>query len=94
MFKKKSTPRGFRHIWGYRGVWNEQKIAPRTWKFRFVASKGKKSSTYGSFRKGFNVTWKINAIQKATKTGKGKYQTIMTGTKKQLRTGYKRARMH
>lgn len=88
MKRGKGVPKNFRHIWGYRGVWSEKKIAPRKWKINFRASKGKKSNSLGNFKKGFKIHWKINADQYAVKTGKGTYQTNMIGTKTMIHSGY------
>ena len=81
-----ATPKGYKHIWGYHGVWKERKISPKSWVFTFDASKGKKAKSYGSFKPGYRVKWKINAIQEAVKTGKGTYQTKMKGYKKLIST--------
>jgi hypothetical protein len=86
-YKKNATPKGYKHIWGYHGVWKERKTSPSNWSFTFDASKGKKSKSYGSFKPGFRVKWKINAIQEAIKTGKGSYQTKMKGIKRLIKTG-------
>lgn len=88
--KPKGTPTGYKHIWGYRGIWKETKKTPTTWKINFTATKNKKSKGYGKFRKGFKVHWKIIADQYAIKTGKGTYQTKMIGTKKLISTGNKK----
>lgn len=83
-YNKRGVPSRFRHVWGYKGVWDETKIRPRLWRFRFRASKGKKSKSYGNFGKGTTGAWKINGIQYIKKTGKGKYQTDFKGYKRPL----------
>lgn len=82
---RNGVPKGYKHIWGYRGVWKEQKQRKGLWKFTFKATKGKKSKSYGNFGKGTKGAWKINGIQYIKKTGKGKYQTVLVGTKKPLK---------
>lgn len=47
----------------------------------------------GSFGIGTKGAWKINGIQYITKTGKGKYQTKLIGTKKPLKFYIKRPRI-
>jgi hypothetical protein len=84
-YKKKAVGKGFRHIWKYNGKWDETKIRPGLWKFKFRASKGKRSKRYGSFGKGTKGAWYIKGIQYIEKTGKGKYQTTLIGTKKPLK---------
>lgn len=81
----KGVPKGFRHIWGYHGKWDEKKIRPGKWKFKFTATKGKRSKSYGSFGKGTTGAWDIEGKQYIKKVGKGKYQTILYGTKKPLK---------
>lgn len=91
-YRRKGTPKGFKHIWKYLGRWNERKTGPRTWNISFRATKRKKAGRYGRFRKGFKVAWRIRAIQRATKTGKGTYQTHMKGTKTLISTKSPRKR--
>lgn len=80
--KRKGVPTGYKHNWTYRGHWSEKKIAPKTWKVTFKATKKTKAGRGGP-KKGFRVQWKFyNVKQKAIKTGKGQYQTILTGIKK------------
>lgn len=89
--KSRSVPKGYRHLWTYqKGLWDERKTQSGKWKFDYRVTKKKKSRNYGKFRKGFKIKWKINAIQYATKTGKGTYKTRMIGTKVPLAAGYKR----
>lgn len=83
---KKGVPSGFRHKWSYlKSLWNEKKVRPGLWKFNWKATKRKRSRKWGNFGKGTKGAWKINAIQYIVKTGKGKYQTKMIGTKKPLK---------
>ena len=55
--KSKGVPPGYREIWGYRGRWDERKIRKGLWKFRFRATKRRKSKSYGSFGKGTKGVW-------------------------------------
>lgn len=89
-YKRKGVPKGFKHIWKYKGVWNEKKTRPGLWRFTFRATKGKKASRMGSFGVGTKGAWKINAVQYIKKTRKGQYQTKMVGTKKPLKFYVKR----
>jgi hypothetical protein len=84
--RKRGVPTGYKHIWGYRGVWKERKGKYGVWKIDFKATKGKKAKGYGSFKRGFAIKWRINAIQTAVKTGPGRYETHMVGTKKQIKS--------
>lgn len=88
----KGVPKGYKHFWKYKGVWDETKIKPGLWKFTFKATKNKKSKSYGNFGKGTKGAWKIKGIQYIKKTGKGKYQTTFKGTKKPLKFYVKRRR--
>ena len=45
--RRKAVPKGYVHIWGYRGRWYEKKIAPGKWRFKFIATKNKKSGRGG-----------------------------------------------
>lgn len=81
---KTGVPVGYRENWKYVGRWSEKKVAPRTWRFKFRATKGRKARSYGGLGKGTKGKWFIKGIQKVIKTGKGKYQTIFTGTKKSM----------
>lgn len=78
---KKGVPTGYKHNWSYKGHWYEKKIAPGKWKVIFKATKKTKSGRGGP-KPGFKIHWGFkNVQQKAVKTGKGKYQTILTGIK-------------
>lgn len=87
---KRGVRPGFEHIWGYHGRWKEKKIRPGLWKFRFKASKGKRSRSMGSFGIGTKGAWDIKARQYIKKTGLGRYQTLMIGTKRPLKFKVKR----
>lgn len=90
---KKGVPKGYRHIWGYRGRWDEIKVKPGLWRFTFQATKGHKGKkSYGNFGKGTKGAWYIQGIQYITKTGKGTYQTKLIGIKKPLRFYIKKGR--
>lgn len=83
----RGVKKGFRHVWGYKGVWDETKTRPGKWTFRFKATKKKKSrGKEGNI--GFGILWKIDGYQKARKTRSGQYQTTMWGTKKPVKAGY------
>lgn len=82
--KRRGVPIGYPEDWSYRGHWHERKIGNRKWKFKFTATKRRKARSYGSFGKGTTGRWEIRATQLITKTGKGRYQTTMIGTKKSL----------
>ena len=73
---------GYKHKWKYVGRWEERKIGKRTWAIRFVATKNKKARGYGNVGRGSRFSWAFkNVRQRARKTGRGRYQTIMTGIK-------------
>jgi len=84
--KRKSlgVPAGYKEDWAYHGHWGEKKLRKGLWKFRFTATKRRRADSYGSFGRGTKGAWKINGIQYITKTGKGKYQTTLIGTKKPI----------
>ncbi len=85
MIKSKSVPKGFRHLWKYKGRWDEEKVKPGLWKFRFTATKGKASSKLGNFGVGTKGAWKIRGTQYIEKIGVGKYQTMLVGTKRPMK---------
>lgn len=77
-----SVKSGYRHIWGYKGVWREYKIRPGVWRFVFKATKRKRSKNYGSFGRGSKVEWRFGRVkQRAQKTKRGTYETVLTGYK-------------
>lgn len=86
--KKRGVPPKFRHIWKYKGVWNERKNKDGTWNVDFKATKGKKSKSYGQFKKGFKIKWGIKGVQYAKKINKGKYQTRLIAKKWRIKSGY------
>lgn len=82
----RGVPKGFRHNWGYHGHWDERKIKKGLWKFKFRATKSRKTAkSMGSFGIGTTGAWDIKARQYIKKTGLGKYQTTMIGTKRPLK---------
>jgi hypothetical protein len=78
------VPIGYPEDWAYHGHWKEKKTGIGKWKFTFKATKTRKAKSYGSFGKGTTGRWQIKGIQYITKTGKGKYQTKLVGTKRSL----------
>lgn len=84
MRKSKGVPIGYPENWKYVGRWSERKIAPRTWRFRFRATKRRKARGYGGLGKGTTGRWKIRGIQYIKKTGKGMYQTDFRGIKRSM----------
>lgn len=86
---KKAVPKGYKHIWKYKGVWKERKGKQGVWNVDFKATKGKKSKSYGNFKKGFKILWGIKGTQTAIKTGKGQYQTRLKAKKWKIKSGYK-----
>lgn len=80
----RGVPVGYKEAWRYLGRWRERKVAPGKWKFEFRATKRRRARSYGSFGKGTTGKWKINGVQYIKKTGKGKYQTYLVGTKRNL----------
>lgn len=79
--KSKGVPKGYKHIWGYKGVWNERKTRKGLWKFTFKATKGHKHKGIGSFGVGTTGAWKIKGVQYIKKISPNKYQTKLVGTK-------------
>ena len=85
----KGVPVGYKHRWKYNGRWNETKISPRLWKFRFVATKKRGGSSKGGLKRGGRMLWAIKGIQSAVKIGGRKYLTDFRGYKKQLGYSYR-----
>lgn len=81
----KAVPSGYQENWAYRGRWSEKKLRKGLWKFTFKATKNRRAKSYGNMGKGTTGAWKIDAIQYIRKTGKGRYETTMKGTKKPLK---------
>lgn len=82
--------KGGKHNWSYKGHWFERKVAPGKWVIKFTATKGQKPR-YG-VSPGSRFKWRINATQRAVKTGAGRYQTVMTGVKRLSRASVKKRR--
>lgn len=81
---------GYKEDWKYVGRWSEKKLKPGLWKFRFRATKRRRSRGYGSFGKGTTGAWKINGVQHIIKTNKGEYQTDFQGYKRPIYFNVKR----
>lgn len=78
---RRGVPKGYVHNWSYRGRWWEKKIKPGVWKVVFRATKRNKSGRGGP-KPGFRIVWGFrNVKQKAVKTGRGQYQTVLTAQK-------------
>ena len=69
--RKKGVPVNYKENWKYVGRWEEKKIRPKLWRFRFRATKRRRARSYGSFGKGTTGLWKINGYQRIRKTGLG-----------------------
>lgn len=82
--RSKGVPAGYKEDWAYKGHWGEKKLKRGLWKFKFKATKKRRAGTYGGFGKGTKGAWRIKGVQYITKTGKGKYQTTMIGTKRPI----------
>lgn len=86
----KGVPKGYTHNWTYRGKWHEKKIAPGKWRIKFRATKRTRAGRGGP-KPGFKILWGFkNVKQRAIKTGKGKYQTELTGIKYVKKAGHKK----
>jgi hypothetical protein len=87
-YKKRNVgvPAGYKHIWGYKGVWKETKL-PRGkgWKVDFKATKRRTHKGMGSFGKGTKIVWGIKGKQYAQKTGRDTYQTRLIARKYPLK---------
>lgn len=93
MAYKRGVPKGYRHVWGYKGVWDETKLGKgKGWKIKFRATKGRKHRGMGSFGVGTTGAWRIKGIQRIIKTGRDTYQTVLTGKKYPLKFNIKRPR--
>ena len=86
---KRGVPAGYRHLWGYRGVWRERKNPDGTWDVDYRATKKKKAKRYGGFKKGFKIKWGLKGTQTAVKTDKGQYQTHLKAKKWRIKGGKK-----
>lgn len=88
--KSKGVPKGFHHKWKYDGgLWEETKLKKGLWKFKYRSSKHKRSKSYGNFGRGTKGIWQIKAKQYIIKRGKGRYDTIMIGTKRPIKFNVK-----
>ena len=74
---RKGVPKNYRHIWKYKGKWDEKKVRPGLWRFTFSATKGHKHKGMGSFGIGTKGAWKIFGIQYIKKTGKNTFKRKM-----------------
>ena len=84
--KLRGVPKGFKHNWKYKGHWKEVKTRPGKWKIDFRATKSRRSARgMGSFGIGTKGAWRVKGVQYITKTGKGKYQTRLIGTKSPMK---------
>ncbi|MHA1784171.1 MAG: hypothetical protein ACTSVY_16370 [Candidatus Helarchaeota archaeon] len=82
---------GSKHSWNYKdGTWNEFKVTPNKWKFKFICNKYRKhqapKGTGAQPRTEYH--WYIVADQKVVKLDENTYQTTMTGVK--FKIGHKR----
>lgn len=79
---------GGQHSWIYKtGNWDETKVAPQTWRFRYEQTKTRKGhrAKYGTgMPLKSRLIWGIKAKQYAIKINPNQYKLIMVGTKKQL----------
>ena len=78
--KSKGVPKGYREHWSYRGHWDETKVAPKTWKVEFNATK-RRRARMGGLQRGTTIVWAINGKRYARKDGAGHYQTKLIATK-------------
>ena len=78
--------------WTYRGRWAERKVGPGRWRISFRATKNRKARGYGSHPRGRRIRWRIVGYQDVIKTGPGRYQTHLYGTKELMKVGYRRLR--
>jgi hypothetical protein len=82
---------GSDHHWNYpNGVWDERKISPDVWSFKFTSLKQRvKAAPVGSgVPLGTSYDWYIVADQKVEKLDADTYATVMEGTK--FKIGHKR----
>lgn len=80
----KGLPINMPIAWKYVGRWREKKVKHGGWRFNFTATKRRKARSYGGLGKGTTGAWLIKGIQRIKKIGKGKYHTVLKGTKKSL----------
>ena len=89
--KYTGMPVGGKHHWEYPdGKWEETKISPDEWQFRFIATKGRfrPAPIDSGAKRGTEYHWYIIADQKAVKLNTDQYQTVMEGSK--FKVGHKR----
>ncbi len=82
---------GGAHHWNYpEGLWDETKVAPDKWQFKFTSLKRRQvAAPVGSgvpLNTGYH--WYIIADQRVIKADKDTYETVMEGTK--FKIGHKR----
>jgi hypothetical protein len=83
---------GRSHSWNYpNGVWDETKITPDRWQFKFSSIKGRKVAALENSGAPINTGyhWLIIADQQVLKINKDEYQTIMEGSK--FKMGHRRS---
>lgn len=79
---RKGVGKGYRHVWGYKGVWDETKLGRgRGWRINFTATKRRRHRGMGSFGVGTTGAWRIRGVQYIRKTGMNTYQTQLIGYK-------------
>ncbi len=83
---------GSSHVWNYpNGTWEETKVAPDRWQFKFSSIKGRKilapENSGAPINTGYH--WLILADQRVVKINKDEYQTLMEGSK--FKMGHRRS---
>ena len=89
--KYSGMPIGGIHNWSYPdGKWQEQKITPEEWRFKFTCRKERliPAPENSGAKLGTRYHWFILADQRVIKVDKDSYQTVMEGAKYKL--GHKR----
>jgi hypothetical protein len=73
----RGVKKGYRHAWGYKGIWREVKTKTGTWIGSFRARKTNMvpRKSMGSIKKGNTIKWKIDGTQTARKLNKDEYAT-------------------
>ena len=80
-------PVGGRHEWLYPdGLWQEQKVAPDVWRFRFSAVKHRtQAAPFNSGApRGAQYHWYLMAHQRVRKLDDDSYHTLMQGVKHKI----------
>jgi hypothetical protein len=83
---------GRSHLWNYpNGTWEETKIAPDRWQFKFSSIKGRKVAAPENSGAPLNTGyhWLIIADQRVLKINANEYQTLMEGAK--FKMGHRRS---